>query len=109
MRCDLNCPYRKPHCCCGCQCGRQYLKDVYPDKWSDENGFRSDKGCRLSREEMPQECKGYDCKQYIFYSTVSYDNGKWIVTGLHEILDEDRDREFIDKYNALFKDLRNAS
>lgn len=84
------------------------MKNAHPDKWDDRTGFRSDNGCKLSRSEMPQVCKNYDCKDYIFYSTMSFQDGQWIIVGRHEIL-KDKNRVFMDKYNILFKELRNGS
>lgn len=109
MECDLDCPYGEPYCCRACQSSRRYLKDAHPEKWNDETGFRSDKGCKLDRNEMPQLCKDYDCKNYVFYSTMSFEDGQWMVVGCHEILKEKKNRVFVDKYNMLFKELRNGS
>ena len=103
MRCDLNCPYGEPYCCRGCYLSRKHLKEIYPDKWSDKFGFWSINGCTLG-DDRPQECKDYDCKEYAFYSTTAFIDGKWRTIGLHEIKLDDRDREFIDKYNSIFRD-----
>jgi hypothetical protein len=105
MRCDLNCPYGEPYCCRACWASRRNIKDEYADKWSDKWGFWSPQGCKLG-DDRPQECKDYDCKQFVFYSSTAYVDGEWKTVGLHEVKIEDRDKEFVDKYNKVFKDLK---
>ena len=51
-------------CCSGCAVTR---KDLVTEEnkhlWDDWLGFRDvETGCRLSREDMPEECRKYDCK-----------------------------------------------
>ena len=84
MKCDMDCPYGNPYCCRGCFSSRRHLKDIYPDEWTDELGFDSANGCKIG-DDRPQECKDYDCKDYVFYSTTTYKDGGWVTTGLHEI------------------------
>jgi len=53
---------------------------------------------------MPATCRQYDCKKYRFYFGCKWDGKEWVPTSLHEKLATEADKEFIDKYNALFKD-----
>ena len=113
MKCDLNCLGGHLHhgityCCRGCGKSRKYLKKKYLTKWTDKFGFWCITGCRLG-EDRPQKCKDYDCKKYIFYSVIRFIDGKWITTGLQTIPKELHDKEFVNKYNKLFKDIKNAS
>lgn len=104
MRCDLDCPFGMPYCCRACANGRKNIKDKYPDKWTDRFGYWSPDGCKLG-EDRPQECKEYDCKKFAFYSVKTFVGGRWRTTALHEVLLEKKDKEFIDKYNNVFKDV----
>ena len=108
MRCDLNCPYGDPYCCRGCCRSRKYLKDKYPTKWTDRFGFWCITGCRLG-EDRPQECKDYDCKDYIFYSTTGYVDGEWKTVGLHEVHKDKRDKKFVEEYNDVFRKVKDGS
>lgn len=108
MRCDLDCPvaYGGPKKCCkNCRNSKGHLKSVYPDEWIPTIGFLRKDGCVLG-EDRPQECKDYDCKQYIFYSVTLYKNGVWTTAGLHEIPLNNRSKELRDRYNALLREYK---
>lgn len=65
--CDLNCPASGlvVSCCKHCAISKnQYKNASNKHLWSDEKGFWATGGCVLSKEEMPQECKDFDCRQH---------------------------------------------
>ncbi len=90
MKCDLNCPatgsiFLGRFCCHNCSAARKYyVKESNKHLWNEEKGFFEEgKGCRLSRAEMPQECKEYDCHKKSFYiCELKYSqlvwNEKWV-------------------------------
>ena len=82
-KCNLDCPAGTdfPFCCCHCACARKYfITDENKHLWDKKVGFWSDKGCRLARKDMPQECKEYDCHDYEWVVKVKWSNNKWKVT-----------------------------
>ena len=88
--CDLNC-HSVPglgvlmgFCCRACQNGhKDHINDSNKHLWTEENGFASRDGCRLPRDQMPPECRQYDCKKYGFYvcsiqyKVMRFDGQKW--------------------------------
>ena len=85
--CDLDCPAKRqfPFCCQNCKESR---KDFVTDKnrylWDKDRGFRSSNGCKLPREDMPSECKVYDCRHHTFTVIRVWVNGEWIDTCVSE-------------------------
>lgn len=71
-KCDLDCPIKPsggfiPICCQNCkESRRDFVTDTNRHLWTDNRGFHSPEGCRLSREDMPLECKIYDCRRHTF-------------------------------------------
>lgn len=104
--CDLNCPARmsadKPvYCCQNCWDARKYyVTEANKHLWTDEVGFHSANGCKLPREQMPSECREYDCRRYFFLVTRYWRNGEWIDLKAEEVIcsaDEDRIKDNIVK------------
>lgn len=80
--CDLDCPISpkdgKPYCCGKCYRSRKYfITDSNRHLWTDNHGFWSETGCRLKREDMPEECRRYNCRDYTFIGIFRYTDGKW--------------------------------
>ena len=89
-KCDLKCPQVPGHvpmiarCCVWCARARKgYVTSDNKDLWDERTGFLGEKGCRLSREQMPAECKSYDCKTIawmvcsIKYAPLVWDGETW--------------------------------
>jgi hypothetical protein len=82
-KCDLDCPVKPkgdfiPVCCQNCEKSKKdFVTDENRHLWTKGRGFHSPKGCRLPREEMPQECKTYDCRRYVFTMMRIWAKGKW--------------------------------
>lgn len=80
--CNLDCPDvvkngEPPMCCKGCFDARKnYLNKDNNHLWTEAKGFWSKIGCRLLREDMPLECKEYDCRKYTF-AVLKRWAGKW--------------------------------
>jgi len=76
--CDLNCPLDEVGWCCkGC------INNATPDDsnrhlWDEKKGFHSDAGCKLSREQRPDRCNKYNCKQYSFVVRRSWVETRWV-------------------------------
>jgi len=112
FKCDLNCPavndvFIDGICCNNCyRTKKQYLTDQNRHLWVEWDGkpsdanqlvkgvlkirhtveegfYHPDKGCKLSREDMPAECRAYDCKNDMFYlcefkyARLVWDGQKW--------------------------------
>ena len=81
-KCEMDCPAKtrdtKSPCCKNCGNSRLFFvidgNKLLCDK---DNGFWSKEGCRLSREDMPDECKEYDCRK-AFWLVRKYWSGEWI-------------------------------
>lgn len=85
--CDLNCPVKKevPICCQNCKESRKgYVTDSNKHLWTNGKGFWSKTGCKLSRKDMPLECKTYDCRRHDFTIIRYWVNGDWIDTHVSE-------------------------
>jgi len=83
--CNLDCPISHKnngvYCCISCKKARKsFVTDANKHLWSNDKGFHSNKGCRLSRENMPPECKSYDCRRYTFTINRVWVDGKWMDT-----------------------------
>jgi len=82
--CDLNCPISNKnvvYCCQSCRKARKsFITDANKHLWTADKGFLSKKGCKLSRNNMPSECKTYDCRRYTFKVNRVWADGKWIDT-----------------------------
>ncbi len=106
MNCDLNCPpLLQFFCCNGCEKKEFVVKclednDLH-DKWG-KNGFRTGEGCAAG-EDRPEECKEYNCKDYRFFFTVTFSDGKWQITGMNGILASKVDMDFLGSYNDLIR------
>ena len=91
MKCNLNCPFPAvtekalrniKFCYTKCDESRKCHLEKHPDlekQWSDEDGFASKDGCRLTRKEMPKDCKEYDCHDFDFFFQVLWDGNQWNV------------------------------
>lgn len=84
MKCDLKCPIpsdeKGTYCCKQCVNARKYYveqHEEFKNKWNDKTGFLTENGCNLDREEMPQECINYNCKDYIFSVIRKWDGSYW--------------------------------
>ena len=104
MKCNLQCPPNMRFFCCS-QCYNKpqslALKDVFPDKWNEGSGFwRREDGCQLG-EDRPDECKDYDCRNYIMSVGYVWHKGRWQFKFLHPIDCAKYDREFCDRINEL--------
>ena len=80
FKCDLNCPVSIPvqFCCKGCKNSKKEYKNKDNEHlWSDEFGFWTPDGCGLSREQMPKECRTYNCRDYVFAVERRWKDGKW--------------------------------
>lgn len=87
-KCNLDCPVKTkpPYCCQWCRISRLYfVNDNNKHLWNTTDGFWSENGCRLSRENMPKECKDYDCRKYRFVTSMIWISGKWQVVEEMEI------------------------
>ena len=92
-KCNLQCPFptvtpktiRNILFCCGlCNKSRKTYLNEHPKLkkyWSDEDGFASKDGCRLTRDSMPKTCKNYDCHEYEFQFRLTWDGNTWNVEG----------------------------
>ena len=95
--CDMNCPFEVDEgvwCCKGCHTERKYwVKNTNKKFWTKKNGFRGKSGCKLKREDMPPDCRSYDCKTYgwdvwhIQYAVIGWDGEKWARRGQVSIED----------------------
>ena len=72
-------------CCQFCRTARRhYLNASNQHLWTDDRGFLGDEGCRLTRDQVPIECRQFDCKRRTFYTCVvqyaesTYDGDRWI-------------------------------
>jgi hypothetical protein len=93
MKCDLNCPIKKepPICCFCCRKARKNFVNENNEKfWDKERGFWSKHGCRLARDDMPQECKDYDCRKRNHVFVLKWDGFEWCITGMNEFDDNER-------------------
>ncbi len=95
MKCDLNCPpimnnwpdrtkRNKKYCCQHC--------DIVADN-----------GCSLDREDVPDKCKEYDCKQFKLYIVYMWSGTEWVANSVLERPIESCDKDFIDRYNDLVR------
>jgi hypothetical protein len=80
----------KPYCCGRCFESRKYfITDLNRHLWTDNHGFWSETGCRLKREDMPKECREYDCHGYTFIGFIRFIDDKWQLTESVELLAEE--------------------
>lgn len=110
MKCDLDCPipssvFGRVYCCVGCAAAQvSHVTDENTDRWDIKTGFLGPNGCRLSRDEMPQECKDYDCKNYRFYMCLYWNGKKWCLGSYTPIERSRLDSSFCERYNALLEE-----
>ena len=45
--------------------------------WTEGSGFLGESGCRLSREDMPKECREYTCKNEMWYTIYLHYTPLW--------------------------------
>ena len=86
MKCDFNCPgftNGKSPCCRNCHDARlNFVNESNKRWWDDKTGFLAPDGCRLPRDQMPKECREYDCRRYRWYTEKIWHKGEWkIVSG----------------------------
>lgn len=86
--CDFNCPVVKDQhitafCCRYCNPShKNVITESNQHLWT-EKGFLGEEGCKLSRDEMPDECKNYDCRQELFFlcqmqfTVVGWKDSQW--------------------------------
>lgn len=106
-RYGIDCPLRPrsniPYCCGQCSRKRKSLvNDANRHLWTDETGFHSPQGCKLPREEMPIDCKEYDCRQRPFVALLYHVGGKWQALRGFE-LEDDETEAIIMAINATIK------
>jgi len=80
MKCDKKCPVNvnPPPCCVNCRAAREdFVEEKNRDLWDEVRGFWSYDGCKLPREDMPVECKTYDCKAINWLIEVSWTGEEW--------------------------------
>ncbi len=88
IKCNLNCPieYKDVVPCCR-RCGQSY--ESYKTKENEhlwtEQGFWSKDGCRLERDDMPEWCKDYDCRNYNWIAQKVWDRDHWATTKSAEV------------------------
>ena len=88
--CNFNCPVipglgvLEAFCCKFCRTSRRsWLSKKNEHLWTDDKGFLGENGCKLEREDMPPECRQYDCRKKAFYlcqvhfGYVTWDGEKW--------------------------------
>lgn len=74
-------------CCKNCyKSKKQYITDTNKHLWTDDRGFWSPSGCKLSRKDMPQECREYDCRKGDWLYKVIWQGDKWIRITAGELL-----------------------
>lgn len=84
FKCDLNCPnaagFGGSICCENCYRARlYYVNDDNRDLWNPTKGFLGNDGCKLPREEMPVECREYDCRKELHgYIEIKYAPVAWV-------------------------------
>lgn len=89
-KCDLKCPQVSgiippaARCCAWCSRERkEYVNEANRHLWDERRGFLRESGCLLGRDEMPQECRDYDCKTIpwmvcsVKYSPLVWDGKTW--------------------------------
>ena len=80
FRCNLNCPVdiSVQFCCKNCNRSKNhYVTKDNKHLWTEEYGFWSSAGCKLSRSDMPEECLEYDCKDYVFTVERRWNGNEW--------------------------------
>jgi len=86
--CDLNCPAKHliVSCCkhCGISKG-EYRTPSNEHLWTDDLGFWGPDGCKLSRSEMPAECKQFDCKEHQWVVLREWGGDEWKDLEMYEI------------------------
>ncbi|KPL25590.1 MAG: hypothetical protein AMJ75_00330 [Phycisphaerae bacterium SM1_79] len=76
----MDCPNKegRPFCCQNCAQGHSdALTDDNKSLWSKADGFWSEKGCKLPREERPEACRTYDCRRDTVYVEKRWFGGRW--------------------------------
>ena len=80
FQCNLECPVNisVQFCCKNCRISKKYYRnDSNADLWTSKNGFWSLDGCRLARNDMPEECVEYDCRNYVFTVERRWNGTEW--------------------------------
>ena len=91
FQCDLNCPAGESvfFCCAFCHKSKKhYIPESNKHLWT-KTGFWTPNGCSLSRTEMPQECKEYDCKNLTWVVIRKWIDGEWKDIEMYEKEDGD--------------------
>lgn len=81
--CDGNCPsintdfdyFNHRRCCCGCKDSRKLFSELHPELkglWTDSDGYWGEYGCKLPRNQYPEECKEFDCRNKVYYFRVAW-------------------------------------
>lgn len=81
MKCDLKCPPMTPkyYCCRHCKTSRKdFVNENNKNLWSEELGFWSETGCRLTENKRPKECIDFNCKELVFSAEIYWNDG-WIL------------------------------
>ncbi len=87
-KCNLDCPLKNSQyvCCLNCYVARKnYITEQNKNLWNDKTGFLGENGCKLSREEMPDECKEYNCKNYVHIIRRHWINNEWVDNKIVEV------------------------
>lgn len=122
MECDFQClpPWPVPHpegglrpfCCASCLTTQaKHVTDKNRELWSDKTGFWTSAGCALPREQMPEECVNYDCKQYEFSARYRWDSEeeKWEMVGFVSYPIKKCTDEIMTEYFQALKKLGNLN
>ncbi|KKM22424.1 hypothetical protein LCGC14_1625460 [marine sediment metagenome] len=112
--CNMQCPPfwgEVAYCCKWCNPARaSHVADENRHLWTEDKGFWNPTGCLLKREDMPQECREYDCHEDRFIvwkcsvMRMRWEDGKWIATRSREDegwVNEKQPELFIDKIRKL--------
>jgi hypothetical protein len=92
--CKVDCPIDpkgdRPYCCGKCHESRLYfVTKTNKHLWTEMLGFWSHTGCRLKREDMPAECRAYNCHDYSFIGIMEYIGEKWRFVEVVELLNHE--------------------
>lgn len=112
--CNMECPPfwdEVAYCCKWCNPARaSHLTDENRHLWTEDKGFWNPTGCKLAREDMPLECREYDCHAdgFILYKCsvmhMRWEADKWIATRSQEDegwVNEKQPELFISKIRKL--------
>ena len=115
FQCEDKCPrmnlevnyFNRTRCCCGCKSSRKLFSALHPELksfWTEEYGYWCEYGCKLSRKQMPEECKGFDCHNKVYYIRIAWGGDIAQQSGKFYVLAEDDNEIF-----PLWDDIKNKA